>query len=61
MVNPDLPKFTAKYLGDQFFYFPLQIQQLEKYANLNLNMRLTEDPELEKGSIDFSFLFDIGS
>jgi hypothetical protein len=61
IINPNLPKYAAQYFGDQFYYFPLQIQQIEKFGDLNLNWRLTEDPEIHDSMIDFSFLFDVGA
>lgn len=61
VVNPELPKYAFDYLGEQKYKFPLQIQQLNKYGDFNLNWKFTESPKIHDGMMDLSVLFDIGA
>lgn len=52
--------WTKQYLENQITTYPLNIAQLNKTANFNVNWRLTEDPKIDNGIMDLSFFMDIG-
>ena len=59
-INDRLFQYSREWLSEQIFHFPLEIPQLEKSGNFNLNWRLTADPKIHEHLLDLSFFFDIG-
>jgi len=52
--------WTKNYLENQISNYPIDIAQLNKTANFNVNWRLTEDPVIENGLMDLAFFMDVG-
>jgi len=42
------------------YNFPLEMHQLNKSGEFNINWRLTADPQIHNHELDFAFFFDIG-
>jgi len=60
IINTDLPKWSQEYLNEQITYFPMEIPQLNKTGDFNLNWRLTADPVISHQALDLNFFADIG-
>ena len=60
IINKNLYSMTTRALGDQIFHFPMDIPQLNKTGNFNINWRMTADPKIHNHELDLSLLFDIG-
>lgn len=60
MINKQLPRWTDDYLQGQETRFPIEFPEYNKTANMQINWRLTEDPKISDGYIDFAMWFDIG-
>lgn len=60
IINADLPRWSKEYLNEQMTYFPMEIPQLNKTGDFNLNWRLTADPVIAHQALDLNFFADIG-
>ena len=60
MINKQLPRWTDDFLQGQEVRFPVSFPEYNRTANMQVNWRLTDDPKINEGSIDFDMWFDIG-
>lgn len=60
IINQNLYSMSKVALGDQIFHFPLDIPQMNKTGDFNVNWRMTADPKIHNHELDLSLFFDIG-
>ena len=60
IINKNLYNISKTELNYKLYHFPLEVPQLNKTGEFNINWRLTADPKIHNHELDFSFFFDIG-